>query len=163
MVVVVSGVAGSGKTSIGTLLARRLGVEYADADDFHPEANRRKMAAGEPLTDADRGPWLAAIGEWIDGRLAARESGVVSCSCLKRRYRDALRLDRQSARLVFLEVGEETIRERLTLRHGHFFPKMLAASQFEELEEPASDEPIVVVDGSLSKDEVVTQIIAALG
>lgn len=158
----VGGVAGSGKTTIGTLLAERLGVSYADADDFHPEANRSKMAAGLPLTDADRRPWLYAIAKWLDSRIANAESGVVSCSALKREYRDFLRAGRPSVRLVFLDVDPAVVAQRLAGRHGHFFPGALAGSQFDALEAPAEDEPIVVVDASRTPDEIVTNIIASL-
>lgn len=158
MLVVVCGVAGSGKTTIGTLLAERLGVPYADADEFHPESNTRKMAAGQALTDEDRKPWLTAIAAWLD----SHESGVVSCSGLKRRYRDFLRGDRASVRLVFLDVSQDEIEKRLTTRKGHFFPEKLAGSQFSALEPPTEDEPVLVVDGSLTPDEIVAAIIKAL-
>src|SRR5205085_844004 len=100
---IVMGVAGTGKTTVGALLAGRLGWLYAEADAFHPPANVDKMAAGQPLTDADREPWLEAIGHWIDERAAAGEPGVVSCSGLKRAYRDRLRRGRPQVRIVFLE------------------------------------------------------------
>src|SRR5439155_13588199 len=119
-VVVVTGVAGSGKTTVGAMLAGRLGWTYAEADDFHPEANVAKMAAGHPLTDDDRWPWLAAIGRWIDARRAAGEPAVVSCSGLKRTYRDVLRRGRPEVRLVFLDGSREFIARRLVARHGHF-------------------------------------------
>jgi carbohydrate kinase (thermoresistant glucokinase family) len=161
MVLVVSGVAGSGKTTIGKMLAERLEVPYAEADDFHSEANRLRMAAGLPLSDEDRGPWLAAIRSWIDQRLAAGESGVVTCSALRRVYRD--QLAQPAVRMVFLKVGWETIESRLVSRRGHFFPAALAASQFEALEEPGPDEDVLVVDGAQPPDEVVSQIIAGVG
>ncbi len=157
----VCGVAGSGKTTIGTLLAQRLGVPYADADEFHPESNRRKMAAGMPLTDVDRLPWLEAIAAWIDERVAAGESGVTSCSALKRAYRDLLREGRPQVRLVFLDVDPEVIQERLRHRHGHFFPPDLARSQFAALDRPHEDErQVIMVDGNLPPDQVVDTILA---
>jgi len=162
VLVVVCGVAGSGKTTIGTLLAQRLAVSYADADDFHSESNRRKMAAGLALSDADRRPWLAAIAAWLDARIASGEPGVVSCSALKREYRDLLREGRPSVRLVFLHVEPEVIARRLAARHGHFFPDALAASQFQALEAPAEDEPILLIDASPPPDAVVDAVIAAL-
>jgi gluconokinase len=160
MVLVVSGVAGSGKTTIGIMLAERMGVPYADADDFHPEANRLRMAAGLPLSDEDRRPWLAAISGWIGERLAAGQSGVVSCSALKRSYRE--QLSRPGLRLIFLEVDRQTIEERLAERKGHFFPAELAASQFEALEEPEQEEGVIVVDATLPPEEVVSQILSAV-
>lgn len=150
--------AGSGKTTIGTLLAERLGLQYADADEFHTETSRRKMAAGEPLTDAERRPWLAAIAAWIDERLGAGESGVVSCSALKREYRRLL----HRGRLVFLDVDPAVIRERLAHRVGHFFPADLAASQFEALDPPTPDENVLVVDGNQPPSQVVDEIVAGL-
>ena len=162
MLVVVCGVAGSGKTTIGTLLATRLGVSYADADDFHSEDNRRKMAAGEPLSDADRTPWLAAIAAWLDDHIARGAAGVVSCSALKREYRDYLRAGRPAVRLVFLDVEPAVIAARLSARLGHFFPDRLAGTQFDALEPPAPDEPVVVVDGSRPPADVVDAIVAAL-
>jgi len=160
MVVVVSGVAGSGKTTIGSMLAERMGVRYADADDFHPEANRLRMEAGMPLSDEDRKPWLAAISAWIDERLAAGESGVVSCSALKRSYRE--QLSRPGVRLIFLDVDRETIEERLADRKGHFFPAELAASQFETLEEPEPEENVIIVDATSPPEEVVYLIQSAV-
>jgi carbohydrate kinase (thermoresistant glucokinase family) len=156
MVLVISGVAGSGKTTIGTMLAERMGVQYADADDFHSEANQKKMAAGLPLSDEDRQPWLMAIRSWIDARLAAGESGVVTCSALKRSYRE--QLARPGMRLVFLEVDQETVLERLGERKGHFFPAVLAATQFETLEEPEPEENVLVVDATLPPEQVVSLI-----
>jgi len=160
MVLVVSGVAGSGKTTIGKMLAERLRVAYAEADDFHTEANRLRMAAGLPLSDHDREPWLAAIRSWIDERLTAGEGGVVTCSALKRSYRDGLELP--GVKLVFLKVDWATIESRLVSRRGHFFPAELAASQFETLQEPGPDEDVLVVDGSLPPEEVVSQILDGL-
>jgi gluconokinase len=157
MVLVVCGVAGSGKTTVGRMLAARLQVPYAEADDFHSEANRLRMAAGLPLSDHDRQPWLAAIGAWIDERLEAGKSGVVTCSALKRSYRD--RLLRPGVKLVFLMVGRETIESRLAQRRGHFFPAGLARSQFETLENPAPEEDVLVLDGSLAPEELVYQIL----
>jgi carbohydrate kinase (thermoresistant glucokinase family) len=160
MVVVVSGVAGSGKTTIGRILAERLDVPYAEADDFHSEANRLRMAAGLPLSDDDREPWLAAIRSWIDGRISAGESGVVTCSALKRSYRD--QLHRPDVLLVFLKVDWETASQRLEERRNHFFPAALAQSQFETLEEPQPGEDVLVVDATLPIESVVSQILEAI-
>lgn len=144
-VIVVMGVAGTGKTTVGALLAGRLGWPYAEADDFHPAANVTKMAAGEPLTDEDRAPWLAAIGRWIDERAAGATSGVVSCSGLRRVYRDQLREGRPQVRLVLLEGSRELITRRLAARHGHFMRVEMLDSQFAALEPPQPDEDVTEV------------------
>jgi gluconokinase len=144
-VIVVTGVAGSGKSMVGALLAGHLGWPYADGDDFHPAANVARMAAGQPLTDADRWPWLAAVGRWIDERRAAGESGVVSCSALRRRYRDLLRRGRPEVRLVHLDGDRDLIARRLAARHGHFFRTRLLDSQFADLEPPAPEENVLTV------------------
>src|SRR4051794_3004492 len=124
-IVLIMGVSGSGKTTVGALLAGRLSWQYAEADDFHPPANVAKMAAGHPLTDEDRWPWLTEIAEWIDERRAAGEPGVVTCSALKRRYRDFLRNDRPETRVVYLHGTPELIGSRMIARHGHFFRAVL--------------------------------------
>jgi gluconokinase len=160
MLLVVSGVAGSGKSTIGKMLAERLNVPYAEADDFHSEANRLRMAAGLPLSDDDREPWLAAICDWIAQRLVAGKSGVVTCSALKRSYRD--QLITPGVKLIFLKVDWETITSRLDERHGHFFPAALAQSQFDTLEEPQPGEDVLVVDASATPEKVVSQILDAV-
>lgn len=157
MVVLVTGVAGSGKTTIGRSLARRMDVIYAEADDFHSEANRLRMASGLPLSDDDRDPWLLTISTWIDARLAAGESGVVTCSALKKSYRD--RLHRPGVLLVFLKVDWETVSQRLEERRGHFFPAALAASQFETLEEPGPDNDVLVIDASQQPEQILSEIL----
>jgi len=130
--VVVAGVSGSGKTTVGTALARRLGVEYADADDFHSPENVAKMRAGEPLTDQDREPWLTSIGEWLADH--TDRGGVVSCSALRRAHRQRLR-DAAPPAVVLLLVGDEsTLRNRLRDRPGHFMPESLLDSQLQALE-----------------------------
>ncbi|MCW2506334.1 MAG: gluconokinase [Actinomycetia bacterium] len=152
-VVVVMGVSGSGKTTIGEALARRLGVPYAEADAFHPAANIAKMSAGHPLDDADREPWLAAIAAWIAERGGA--GGVVSCSALKRRYRDVLRAaDPEAVKFLHLDVSKETILARVAGRSGHFMPVSLVDSQFEALEPLGPDEPGIVVDAGLPPEKV---------
>jgi len=149
-VLLVCGVSGSGKTTIGTLLAKRLGWTYAEADSFHPPANLAKMAAGHPLDDADRAPWLAAIGEFIDETTAAGRPAIVTCSALKRTYRDQLRAGRPNVRFVVLDVPYDVLGERLKARTGHFFPAELLASQFRDFEAPGPDEQVlhVAVDDS---------------
>jgi gluconokinase len=160
-VFIVMGVAGTGKTTIGALLAGRLGWLYAEADAFHPPANVDKMAAGQPLTDADREPWLEAIGRWIDERAEAGEPGVVSCSGLKRAYRDRLRRGRPQVRIVFLEGSRELITRRLTARHGHFMRVEMLDSQFADLEPPQSDEGATVVSVEPTPNEIVDGILGA--
>lgn len=153
------GVAGTGKTTVGALLAGRLGWRYAEADDFHPAANVAKMAAGEPLTDADRGPWLEAIGRWIDERAAEGVPGVVSCSGLRRAYRDQLREGRPQVRLVFLEGSRELITRRLAARHGHFMRVEMLDSQFAALEPPQPDEHITQVSIEATPEQIVDEIV----
>jgi gluconokinase len=139
VIVIVAGVAASGKTTVGMLLAQQLGWAFADADTFHPPANVEKMRNGEPLTDDDRRPWLRAIEAWMDERIAAGESGVITCSALKRSYRDLL-LDGRPATMVFLDVDVETLRQRVSSRPDHFFPRKLLESQLSALEQPSPAE-----------------------
>ena len=164
-VLLVCGVSGSGKTTVGTLLAKRLGWEYAEADAFHPAANVAKMASGQPLDDADRAPWLAAIGAFIDQTTAAHRPAVVTCSALKRAYRDRLRAGRPHVRFVFLDAPYDVVSARLRAREGHFFPAELLASQYRDLEAPGADEHVlhVPIDGSAeTTPEAVTARILAL-
>ncbi|MGW0825679.1 gluconokinase [Streptomyces sp. NPDC002845] len=161
LVVVVMGVAGTGKTTVGPLLAARLGVPYAEGDDFHPEANIAKMSAGEPLDDADRWPWLDAIGTWAHDR--AGLGGVVSCSALKRSYRDRLRAAAPGLVFVHLTGDRELIEDRIAHRQGHFMPTALLDSQFATLQPLESDEPGVPVDISGTPEEIAERAVAALG
>jgi gluconokinase len=160
-VLVLMGVSGSGKTTVGALLAGRLGWPYAEADAFHPQANVAKMAAGHPLTDEDRWPWLQAIGAWIDGQIARREPGVVTCSALKRKYRDVLR--RPEVQFVYLEGTIDLIGRRLAARQGHFFRAEMLASQFADLEPPVPDEGVVSVPIAGTPAEIVDAILVAMG
>jgi gluconokinase len=161
MILIVAGVSGSGKTTVGALVAGRLGWSFADADTFHPAANIAKMAAGIPLTDADRQPWLDAIDAWMDGHLARGGSAVVTCSALKRAYRDELLDGRPQARMVFLSVSRDEVARRLAARHGHFFPAALIGSQFATLEPPAPDEArVTVVPGGHDPAQTAAAIIA---
>jgi gluconokinase len=162
MIVVVAGVSGSGKTTVGTLLAGRLDWAFADADSFHTAVCVAKMHTGIPLTDDDRWPWLAAIGAWMDERIAAGESAVVACSALKRAYRDRLRAGRPDVRVVFLTVGHDADEERVTHRPGHFFPHELVDSQFAALELPLPDEAALVLPADGTPAELTDQIISAL-
>ncbi|MFJ8601258.1 gluconokinase [Streptomyces shenzhenensis] len=159
-VVVVMGVAGTGKTTIGPLLAARLGVPYAEGDDFHPPANIAKMSAGTPLDDADRWPWLDAIGGWAHGR--AGLGGVVSSSALKRSYRDRLRAAAPGIVFVHLTGDRALIEDRMAHRQGHFMPTALLDSQFATLQPLEPDEPGVTVDVSGGPDEITERAVAAL-
>ena len=137
MVILLMGVAGSGKTTIGRQLAAELGWSFADADDFHPAANVAKMSAGIPLDDADRAPWLAAIRRYIDARLERNENAVVTCSALKEKHRAVLLGDRAQVRLVYLRGTRELLWSRISSRQGHFMKPAMLDSQLAALEEPA--------------------------
>ncbi len=163
MIVLVAGVSGSGKTTAGALLARRLGWAFEDGDELHPAANIAKMHAGVPLTDEDRRPWLAAVMAWLDGRIAAGEQAVIACSALKRRYRDQLRQGRPELRIVFLQVSRATLAARLAGRHGHFFQPGLLGSQLADAEVPPPSEPALVVMADRPVAAVVQDIIDRLG
>jgi gluconokinase len=161
MILIVAGVSGSGKTTVGALVAGRLGWRFADADAFHSAANVAKMRAGIPLTDEDRKPWLRVIGAWMDQRIAAGESAVVTCSALKRAYRDALLTGRPEARMIFLSVSRDEVVRRLATRHAHFFPSALLNSQFDALEPPSADEAAeTVVPSGHDPAETAAAIIA---
>lgn len=146
VVLVFMGVAGSGKTTVAALLGGRLGWPFEEGDALHPQANIEKMAAGHPLTDEDRWPWLARVADWIDERLDAGESGLITCSALKRSYRDMINRRGSGVVFVYLAGSEETIAARLSARHGHFMPPSLLDSQFATLEEPGPDEPAFRID-----------------
>jgi gluconokinase len=152
---VVMGVSGSGKSTVGAALARRLGVPFADGDDFHPPANRAKMSAGVALDDGDRHPWLDAVGQWL---AAHPDGGVMACSALTRKYRDRLRRAAFSVRFVHLAGSREVIAHRQSGRVGHFMPASLLASQFATLEPLQPDEPGVVVDVSQGVDALVEEL-----
>ena len=163
MIVLVGGVAGSGKTTVGVLLADRLRWPFADADAFHPPANIAKMRSGIPLTDADRAPWLAAITAWMDQRIAAGEPAIAGCSALKRDYRDQLLDGRPAVWLAFLQIRRELAHARLVARHGHFFTAALLDSQFAELEPPGGEQRLLVLDGARPPDQLADEIIERLG
>lgn len=158
--VVVMGVSGSGKTTVGTALAERLGVPYAEADDFHPPENVAKMASGVPLTDTDRAPWLDTIAAWLKAQGGA--GGVVTCSALKRAYRDRLRRAAPDVFFLHLNGSPELIGERLTGRTGHFMPSALLKSQFETLEALDADEAGAVVPIDGTPQEVTELAVAAV-
>lgn len=163
VVVVLMGVSGCGKSTIGSGLSQALGWPFRDADSFHPPANIEKMSRGVPLDDADRWPWLAAIAQWIDTRNAAGAAGIVSCSALKRAYRERIVGAREGVRLVYLKGDMRLIAERLAERKGHFMPTALLQSQFDALEEPSAGERHLVVDIAAPPRDVVAAIIARLG
>lgn len=156
--IVVMGVSGSGKSTVGAALAQRLRVPYGDADDFHPPANIAKMTAGEALDDDDRRPWLEAIGRWLE----EHDDGVVTCSALKRDYRDVLRQHRDDVVFVHLHGDRDVIARRQATRPGHFMPASLLDSQFRTLEPLEPDERGLVVDVGPPVDEVVAEIDARL-
>ena len=163
MVVVVMGVSGSGKTTVAKLLAEMSGWQFQEGDTLHPPANVEKMSAGIPLTDADRLPWLRKIAEAIDGWRARGESGVITCSALKRSYRDIIVGDRPDVRLVYLKGSHDLIRQRMAARHGHFMPTALLDSQFSTLEEPSPDENPIVVDIGGSPEKIAREVADRLG
>ena len=161
-VIIIMGVSGSGKSTVGALLASRLRWEFKDADWFHPSSNVDKMHSGLPLTDDDRWPWLDAIAAWIDKTRRAGGHGVIACSALKRRYRDVLIGDRTDARLVYLKGDEALIARRIATRHEHFMPRSLLHSQFDALEEPGPDENPIIVSIEPEPREIVAWILSAL-
>ncbi len=162
-VMIVMGVSGSGKSTIGALLSRRLHWEFEDADWLHPASNVDKMHAGIPLTDEDREPWLRAVAAWIDKTRHSGGHAVVACSALKRRYRDILIGDRRDVRLIYLKGDETLIARRIATRHEHFMPRSLLHSQFEALEEPAPDEAPVIVSIEPEPRVILARIISDLG
>ncbi len=163
MIVIVGGVAGSGKSAVGTVLATRLGWAYEDSDALHSPAEIAKMHAGVPLTDADRWPWLERLAAWTDRQIATGESGVLACSALKRSYRDYLYRGRPAVRVVLLLADPETLAARLTGRRGHFFPAQLLQSQLADLEMPGDTERTLVVPTVRSPAETADEIIRRLG
>jgi gluconokinase len=158
--VVVMGVSGSGKSTVGERLARRLGLDFADADSFHSPANMTKMAAGMPLTDEDRRPWLEAIARWLAEH--AEAGGVVTSSALKRSYRDLLRDGAPDAWFLHLVGSRELMERRVADRDDHFMPASLVPSQFAALEAPTDDERVVTVDADQSPDNIVDEFVSAI-
>ncbi len=161
-VLVVMGVSGAGKTTVGEALAERLGWTFQEGDDFHPPANVAKMKSGQPLDDADRAPWLARVEAWIATQLAAGRSGVITCSALKRAYRRAIVGGRDDVILVYLEGKAQLIAKRLAGRRGHFMPPDLLASQFAALQPPDRSEKAIVVNIARPIAAQVDGVVAAL-
>ena len=159
MIIVLMGVTGSGKTTVGQLLAARLGYLFADADDFHSAANKEKMHKGIPLTDADRLPWLAAMHEQIAKWIASKQDAVLACSALKQSYRQQLWSGRE-VNFVYLKGSYELIAQRLRARKGHFADEHILAGQFADLEEPTD---AIVVDISKTPGEISEEICRRLG
>ena len=163
VVIVLMGVSGAGKSTIGDELSRMLGWQFRDADSFHPPANIDKMKSGIPLADDDRWPWLDAIGGWIGERIGSGQPGIVSCSALKRAYRARIGARRQGVRLVYLLGSQEMIAARLATRKGHFMPAELLASQFTALEEPGPEEKALVVGIAMPPLYMARSIVDKLG
>ena len=162
VIALLMGVSGSGKTTVAVLLAAALGCQFQEGDDLHPAANVAKMQSGTPLTDADRLPWLKKIAEEIDGWRARGDSGVLTCSALKRSYRDIIVGDRPDVTLVYLKGSRELIHQRMASRHEHFMPLALLDSQFETLEEPTVDEHSLTADVGGRPAEIVAEIVRQL-
>ena len=157
MVIIIFGVSGAGKTTIGKLLARDLRWRFIEADDFHPAANIEKMCSGHPLTDNDRWPWLEQLRQQIERSLCARENAVLACSALKRAYRDRLHVS-DEIKFVFLRGDYALVQKQLRSRHGHFINAALLQSQFDDLEEPESDENVLTIELGRTPEEIVNRI-----
>jgi len=162
MIVVLMGVSGSGKTTVSALLAAAMHAKFQEGDDLHPAANVQKMHSGQPLDDADRMPWLHAIAGVIDEWRASGQSGVLTCSALKRAYRDIIIGDRPDVTLVYLKGSKELIARRMASRHEHFMPVALLDSQFATLEEPTADERPILVSVNAPPQTTVEKIVHLL-
>jgi carbohydrate kinase (thermoresistant glucokinase family) len=162
VIVILMGVSGSGKTTVAALLAAALGCQLQEGDDLHPRENVEKMRSGTPLTDADRMPWLRKIAEEIDGWRARGECGVLTCSALKRSYRDIIIGDRKDVVLVYLKGSHDLIHRRMAARHEHFMPVALLDSQFATLEEPTPDERPIIVDAGEKPADIAREIVRRL-
>jgi carbohydrate kinase (thermoresistant glucokinase family) len=162
-VLVVMGVSGSGKSTVASILAGHLSWLFKEGDELHPESNIQKMKAGRPLTDLDRRRWLALVAEWVQERLDAGENGLITCSALKRSYRDVINRRGSGVVFVFLTASPEVISARLTARRAHYMPSSLLESQLADLEEPAPDEPHIRVDIGPPPGDIALRIMQELG
>lgn len=161
--IILMGVSGSGKSTIGAAVAREIKAKFIDGDDLHPRANIQKMASGQPLNDEDRAPWLQRLNDAAYSLNHKNESGIIVCSALKRRYRDLLRKDNDNMVFIYLKGSFEVIMARLQARSGHFMPTELLKSQFDALEEPGADEKdVICVDIDTDVEGVVGRCVAAL-
>jgi gluconokinase/shikimate kinase len=156
------GVTGSGKTTVGAMLAERLSWPFQEGDLLHPQSSIDKMASGHPLTDEDRGPWLEKIARWVEQRLDSCENGVITCSALKLAYRDRINRRGSGIVFVFLSVSKQIVRTRLTARHDHFMPPSLLDSQFADLEEPTLGEPAIRVDATSEPAVIADYVVRRL-
>jgi gluconokinase len=161
--IVLMGVSGVGKSTVMAALEERMDARFAEGDDFHPETNVRLMREGIALTDEDRWPWLRSIADWIGGCERDGVDGVVTCSALRRRYRDLLRDGHPSVQFVHLTLGAAELEQRVASREGHYMPASLLASQLETLEPLGSDEPGVKIDAGESPSEVAAAIVRYAG
>ena len=161
MMIIIFGVSGAGKTTVGKSLSRELGWRFIEADDFHPAANIEKMGSGHPLTDKDRWPWLEELRQQIERSLSAGENAVFACSALKRAYRDHLRVS-ETVKCVFLCRDYALVEKQLRSRHGHFMDANLLRSQFDDLEEPQPDENLLTIELGRTPEEIVERIKAKL-
>jgi gluconokinase len=157
VIIVIFGVSGAGKTTVGELLAREVGWRFIEADDFHPAANIEKMRSGHPLTDEDRWPWLDCLREQIEQLLSAGKTAVLACSALKRAYRDRLRVG-DELKFVFLRGDYALVEKQLRSRRGHFMNVALLQSQFDDLEEPQPDENVLTIQLGRTPQEIVEEI-----
>jgi gluconokinase len=161
--IILMGVSGSGKSTIGAAVAREIKAKFIDGDDLHPRANIQKMASGQPLNDEDRAPWLQRLNDAAYSLNHKNESGIIVCSALKRRYRDLLRKENDNMVFIYLKGSFEVILARLQARSGHFMPTDLLKSQFDALEEPGADEKdVICVDIDTDVEGVVGRCVAAL-
>jgi gluconokinase len=163
IVLVLMGVSGCGKSTVAAILAGHLGWPFEEGDELHPPSNVEKMKAGHPLTDEDRAPWLEKIADWVNERTDAGESGVITCSSLKRSYRNVINRRGSGVMFVYLAASRETIAARLAARLGHFMPPSLLESQFADLEEPTADEPAIRVDVGPAPSVIAQTVLDTLG